>query len=148
MRLSKHFTLEELTKSHIAQRYGIANVPSPEHIENLRNLCFHILEPVRKHYNKPFSPSSGYRCVLLNRQIGSSDTSQHINGQAVDFELPGVSNLEIGLWLKNVLDFDQLILEFYKEGEPSSGWVHCSYVGEENRRKSGRYDGLTWSSLP
>ena len=148
MRLSKHFTLEELTKSQIAQRYRIDNAPGPRHVEDLRELCVHILEPVRKHYNKPFSPSSGYRCELLNKQIGSSDTSQHIKGQAVDFEVPGVSNMEIALWIKNALDFDQLILEFYKEGDPHSGWVHCSYVGKSNRGKSGKYDGRTWRNLP
>ena len=66
----------------------------------------------------------------------------------MDFEVPGVSNMEIALWIKNALDFDQLILEFYKEGEPSSGWVHCSYVGKSNRGKSGKYDGRTWRNLP
>ena len=147
MRLSEHFTLEEMTKSQVARRYRIDNVPGAKQIENLKKLCIHILEPVRKYYNRPISPSSGFRCVLLNRQIGSSDTSQHITGQAVDFEVPGVLNRETALWIKDELDFDQLILEFHKEGDPYSGWVHCSYVGQSNRNKSGKYDGRTWADL-
>lgn len=147
MKLSEHFTLEELTKSQVARRYRIDNIPSLGEVENLKKLCLHILEPVRKYYNKPISPSSGFRCVLLNRQIGSSDTSQHITGQAVDFEVPGVLNRETALWIKDELDFDQLILEFHKEGDPYSGWVHCSYVGQSNRNKSGKYDGRTWADL-
>ncbi|PZC48508.1 MAG: Uncharacterized conserved protein YcbK, DUF882 family [Chloroflexi bacterium] len=147
MKLSEHFTLEEFTKSQVAKRYRIDNIPSPGGVENLKKLCLHILEPVRKYYNRPISPSSGFRCVLLNRQIGSSDTSQHITGQAVDFEVPGVSNKDTALWIKDELDFDELILEFYKEGEPHSGWVHCSYVGQSNRKKSRKYDGRTWSNL-
>ena len=147
MKLSEHFTLEEMTKSQVARRYRIDNVPGAKQIENLKKLCIHILEPVRKYYNRPISPSSGFRCVLLNRQIGSSDTSQHITGQAVDFEVPGVLNRETALWIKDELDFDQLILEFHKEGDPYSGWVHCSYVGQSNRNKSGKYDGRTWADL-
>ena len=148
MKLSEHFTLEELTKSQVARRYRIDNIPSLGEVENLKKLCLPILEPGSKYYNRPISPSSGFRCVLLNRQIGSSDTSQHITGQAVDFEVPGVSNKDTALWIKNELDFDELILEFYKEGEPHSGWVHCSYVGQSNRKKSRKYDGRTWSNLP
>ena len=147
MRLSEHFTLEEMTKSQVARRYRIHNVPDLIEVQNLKKLCLHILEPVRKYYNRPISPSSGFRCVLLNRQIGSSDTSQHITGQAVDFEVPGVSNRETALWIKDELDFDQLILEFYKEGDPHSGWVHCSYVGKSNRKTSGQYNGRTWADL-
>ena len=147
MKLSEHFTLEEMTKSQVARRYRIHNVPDLNEVQNLKKLCLHILEPVRKHYNRPISPSSGFRCVLLNRQIGSSDTSQHITGQAVDFEVPGVSNRETALWIKDELDFDQLILEFYKEGDPHSGWVHCSYVGKSNRKKAGQYNGRTWTNL-
>ena len=118
MKLSKHFSLWELTKSHTAERKRIKNKPDKECTKNLKVLCEKILEPVREHYGKPITPSSGYRCVSLNREIGSSDKSQHVKGQAVDFEVPGISNMELAQWIMANLDYDQLILEFYKTGKP------------------------------
>ena len=103
---------------------------------------------MREHYGIPFAPNSGFRCLDLNRAIGSSDKSQHVTGQAVDFEIPGVDNKDVALWVMDNCDFDQLILEFYKEGEPTSGWVHCSYVIERDNRKSARvFDGKNWTDL-
>ena len=148
MKLSEHFSLSELTKSSTAERKGISNEPDEEAIENLILVCDQILEPVRNHYGKPFVPNSGFRCLELNRAIGSSDKSQHVTGQAVDFEVPGEDNKDVALWVVENCTFDQLILEFYKEGEPTSGWVHCSYVIERENRKSARvYDGKNWTSL-
>jgi zinc D-Ala-D-Ala carboxypeptidase len=107
-----------------------------------------ILEPVRNHYDTPFVPNSGFRCLELNRAIGSSDTSQHTTGEAVDFEVPGVPNKDLALWVKDNCKFDQLILEFYKDDDPASGWVHCSYVIDGDNRHSARiFDGKTWSDL-
>ena len=148
MKLSDHFSLSELTKSDTAVRKGIPNVPKDEEVENLIMVCSEILEPVREQYGIPFIPNSGYRCLELNRAIGSSDRSQHVQGKAVDFEIPGVDNKEVALWVKENCDFDQLILEFYKEGEPTSGWVHCSYDVDKEDRKSARiFDGKTWFDL-
>ena len=148
MKLSKHFSLSELTKSSTAERKGIANEPDEDAVENLLVRCSEILEPVREHYGIPFAPNSGFRCLDLNRAIGSSDKSQHVTGQAVDFEIPGVDNKDVALWVMDNCDFDQLILEFYKEGEPTSGWVHCSYVIERDNRKSARvFDGKNWTDL-
>lgn len=136
-RLSDHFTLEELCKSQTAERKGIDNMPKePEGaliIENLTRVCERILEPVRAHYGFPLSPSSGYRCLALNRAIGSRDTSQHVKGEAVDFEVPGVANPDLAQWIEANLDFDQVILEFYTPGDPHSGWVHCSVAADANR---------------
>jgi hypothetical protein len=70
-----------------------------------------------------------------------------VTGQAADFEIPTISNKDIAHWIRDSLDYDQLLLEFYKEGDPSSGWVHCSYVGFENRKQAKTFDGSTWSSL-
>ena len=146
--LSKHFSLSELTKSDTAIRKGIDNTPNDQEVENLILLCNEILEPVREHYGIPFAPNSGFRCLDLNRAIGSSDKSQHVYGKAVDFEIPGLDNKEVALWVMENCDFDQLILEFYKEGEPSSGWVHCSYDVDKEHRKSARiFDGRTWTAL-
>ena len=148
MKLSEHFSLSELTKSSTAERKGLSNEPDAEAIENLILVCDQILEPVRNHYGKPFVPNSGFRCLELNRAIGSSDKSQHVTGQAVDFEVPGEDNKDVALWVVENCTFDQLILEFYKEGEPTSGWVHCSYVIERENRKSARvFDGKNWTSL-
>ena len=148
MMLSKHFSLAELTKSSTATRRGIDNDPDSTARENLIVLCSEILEPVREHYGVPFVPNSGFRCLELNRAICSSDSSQHVTGNAVDFEVPGVDNKEVALWVKENCDFDQLILEFYKEGEPTSGWVHCSYDVDKDHRKSARvFDGKSWTDL-
>ena len=148
MQLSDHFTLSELTKSSTAERRGIANEPGSTEIENLITVCDQLLEPVRNHYGIPFAPNSGFRGLELNRAIGSSDTSQHVKGEAVDFEVPGIANKDVALWVMENCEFDQLILEFYKEGIPDSGWVHCSYTLDRDNRKSARvFDGKTWSSL-
>jgi len=148
MQLSEHFSLAELTKSSTAARMGINNEPRATVIEKLVLVCENILEPVRNHYGVPFSPNSGFRCLALNREIGSSDKSQHVAGEAVDFEVLGVRNKETALWVRDNCDFDQIILEFYKEGEPHSGWVHCSYRSEQkNRRSAVAFDGKTWGSL-
>jgi zinc D-Ala-D-Ala carboxypeptidase len=148
MMLSAHFSLSELVRSETATRNGIDNTPGDTEIENLIVTCREILEPVREHYGIPFAPNSGYRCLALNRAIGSSDSSQHVTGNAVDFEIPGIDNKEAALWVMENCDFDQLILEFYKEGEPTSGWVHCSYDADKTHRKTARiFDGRTWTAL-
>ncbi len=148
MKLSEHFSLSEMTKSSTAERQGIANEPSESQIENLTLVCDNILEPVRNHYGIPFIPNSGFRCLELNRAIGSSDNSQHTMGKAVDFEVPGVSNKEVAIWVKDNCEFDQLILEFYKEGQPASGWVHCSYDVDKELRMTARvFDGSSWTDL-
>lgn len=137
-KLSTNFTLEELCKSQTAARRGIDNMPrEPEDeaiIENLTRVCERILQPVRDHFGVAFSPSSGYRCPELNEAIGSKDTSQHVKGEAVDFEVPGIANPELAAWIVENLEYDQVILEFYTPGEPNSGWVHCSVTGGANRR--------------
>ena len=149
MILTEHFTLEELTKSDTASRKGIENNPGAEAIRNLIMVSNMILARVREHYRTPFSPTSGFRGLELNREIGSSDKSQHVEGKAVDFEVPGIDNKDVALWVKENCSYDQLILEFYKEGNPHSGWVHCSYDIDKDpqRMKSNIFDGKAWSEL-
>lgn len=139
MRLSENFYLRELTKSQVAERKGISNEPGKEEIENLQALCKNVLQRVRNNYRVPITPSSGYRSPALNTAIGSSASSQHVTGQAVDFEVPWVDNKVLAHWIMENLIFDQLILEYYKEGDPNSGWVHVSYVepSARNRKKHG-----------
>ena len=145
MQLSGHFSLRELTVSQTALRKGIDNKPTPEHVENLTELAVQVLEPTRRHFGKPIAISSGYRSKELCLAIGSSENSQHAKGQAVDFEIGGVPNIKIAYWLQNNVDFDQLILEFYNPDDPSSGWVHCSYSKEENRKQSLLYNGKDYT---
>ena len=135
MQLSNNFSLKELTASQTAVRKGIDNTPGPEHQENLKSLCASILQPVRDHFNRVVSVSSGYRSPGLCTAIGSKITSQHAKGQAADFEIFGLSNKELADWINENLDYDQLILEYWKESDPNSGWVHCSYTNENNRKQ-------------
>ena len=136
MLLSKNFSLLELTKSQTAERRGIENKPTAEHIENMVALCENILQPVRDQYGS-FIVSSGYRCPELCIAIGSSKDSQHAKGQAADFEVAGISNYKLASWIEENLEFDQLILECFTGG--NTGWIHCSYV-PDGRRETLTYD--------
>lgn len=133
-KLSDHFTLAEASKSQVAVRKDINNTPPAALMPSLVRVATQILEPVRKHYHVPFSPSSWYRSPVLNAAVGSKPTSQHLTGRAVDFELPGVANIDLARWCAHNLTFDQLILEFYRDDDPTSGWVHCSIAMDERAR--------------
>ena len=135
MKLSENFSLLELTKSQTAERKGIDNTPSTEHQDNLKRLCESILQRVRDHFGRVVSVSSGYRSEELCLAIGSKITSQHAKGQAADFEIFGLSNQELANYIKENLDYDQLILEYWKKEDPNSGWVHCSYNVNVNRKQ-------------
>ena len=134
MKLTENFSLKELTSSQTAERKGIDNTPSTEHQENLKLLCTSILQPIRDHFSRVVSVSSGYRSEALCLAIGSKTTSQHAKGEAADFEIFGLSNKELADWINENLDYDQLILEYWKESDPNSGWVHCSYSEDNNRK--------------
>ena len=136
MKLSANFELAELIKSQVAERKGIPNNPSPDQIDNLKSLCINFLQPIRSEFDKPVIISSGFRSAELCIAIGSKPTSQHAEGKAADLEIPGVDNMELAMWIKNNLNFDQLILEFYKDGEPNSGWIHVSWNGDDNRNQT------------
>ena len=135
MQLTANFSLKELTASQTAERKGIDNTPSTEHQENLKKLCENVLQPVRDHFEQVVSVSSGYRSPELCTAIGSKSTSQHAKGEAADFEIFGVSNKELADWIHYNTNYDQLILEYWKESDPNSGWVHCSYSESNNRRQ-------------
>jgi len=148
-KLSPHFRLREFERSQIANRFDIDNTVKEKQIyNNLTLLCENVLEPIRRHYGVPFSPTSGYRCLELNRRLGSSDKSQHVKGQAADIELSIVVNYELGIWIRDNLDYDTVLLEFYKKDVPSSGWVHVSYISKENNRKRAlKFDGKEYTTL-
>ena len=135
MKLSKNFSLRELLKSDMGERLGIDNTPeSPEIYVNLTALACCVLQPVRTEWGRT-KINSGLRVLELNRAIGSGDNSQHVVGQAADFEATKASNYGLACWVRDNLDFDQLILEFYVKGDPESGWVHCSYRADGENRK-------------
>tara|TARA_E500000305_G_scaffold101421_1_gene94988 strand:- start:191 stop:649 length:459 start_codon:yes stop_codon:yes gene_type:complete len=129
MKLSPNFTLDELCKSQTAERKGIPNLPNTDEIEALELLCENILQPIRDNFG-PFLVSSGFRSAELCVAIGSKITSQHCctDGKcaAADFEVAGTDNYELSEWIRDNLDFDQLILECYRGG--NTGWVHCSWA--------------------
>ena len=138
MKLTANITLDELTKSQTAERKGINNNPSPEQIENLKALAVNVLQTIIYKFDKPLIISSGFRCAELCIEIGSSVNSQHVaddEAAAADFEIPGVDNRELARWIRDNLEVDQGILEFYKDGEPTSGWIHCSYSRNKNRQQ-------------
>ena len=137
MNLSANFSLKELTKSDTATRLGIDNTPDEETIDNLKTLCDKVLQPVRDHFGKSVKISSGYRSPELNSSpaVGGSKTSDHCKGMAVDFEIEGLSNPEVATWIMENLTYSQLILEFYVQGQPNSGWIHCSYNPNDLRKQ-------------
>ena len=132
--LSKNFTLDEFEFSSTAQRKGIDNSLPQDLLPAASRVATHIMQPVRDKYEIAFSPTSGYRCIDLNRMIGSKDSSQHVKAEAVDFTVPGLPNLYLAQWIKDNLNFDQLILEFWDEEKPNKGWVHCSYKSSSENR--------------
>jgi len=146
MNLTKNFTLEEMTKSETALRHGMDNTPGENEIGNLKLLCEKVLQPVRDHFGKGVKVNSGFRHPDVNAKVGGSRTSDHTRGQACDIEIPGVPNAELAEWIRDNLEYRQLILEFYTPGVPDSGWVHVSYVAEDNKKEvltATRKDGKT-----
>ena len=135
MKLSKNFTVAEYIKSQTATRHEIDNSLSEEHLENAKKLFANVVQPKREKFGITII-TSGYRSPDLNAKIGGSSKSQHCKGQAVDLECLKESNADVAMWIENNLDFDQLILEFYTPGEPSSGWIHVSYNEDGKNRKS------------
>tara|TARA_R110000851_G_scaffold123761_1_gene253657 strand:+ start:350 stop:805 length:456 start_codon:yes stop_codon:yes gene_type:complete len=125
MKLSANFSLNEVTKSETATRNGISNTASQEVIEKLQALVNNVLQPLRTKFG-PVIVTSGYRSPEVNKSVGGSATSHHCFGYAADFQVLGMDNRELAMYIRDNLKYTQLILEFYN-GEPESGWVHCSY---------------------
>jgi hypothetical protein len=129
-----------MTKSQTGSRKGIDNTPGQKEIENLKQLCENVLEKIRIHFGRPLNVNSGYRGPALNKAIGGAKNSQHMTGQAADIEIAGMDNKILFCWIKDNMEFDQLILEYYKEGIPDSGWVHVSWNSQGNRKQVLRID--------
>ena len=135
MRISKNFTLNELTKSSTGERLGIDNsVKDHQTLVNLCALTHNVLQKVREAHGRT-TVNSSFRCLDLNRAIKSSDKSQHVKGEAADIECPALDNLKLAKWIASNVDFDMVLLEFYTQGIPDSGWVHVSYKADGNNRE-------------
>lgn len=137
MKLSKHLSLAEVTRSETAKRLGISNEPTAEHLENFKLLAENVFEPIREHFKVPIHISSGYRSKALNTAIKGSLSSQHCTGEAIDIDMDGsgngVTNTMVFDFIKDNLDFDQMIWEFGNSNKPD--WVHVSYKANGKQRK-------------
>lgn len=133
MKLTTNLSLAEVTYSATALRKGIANEPTVNHLINLKAVAENIFQPCRNHFGKPLRVTSGYRSKELNKAIGGSNNSQHSKGEALDMQsTEGYTNRDLFMFIKDHLEFDQLIGEFPDDmGE--FAWVHCSYKTEGNR---------------
>ena len=135
MNLSAHFTLEEMVASSTAKAKKIDNTPTQEVINNLKELCVNVLEPLRVALGKPISVTSGFRCAKLNKAIGGASNSQHQTGQAADIQVKGMTPKQVcdkidELVRKGIIKgYDQLIEEY-----GATGWCHVSYVHNPNRK--------------
>jgi hypothetical protein len=129
----REVSLKELLFSETATRLGIDNTPTDQILINLQTLIYEVITPIINQFGD-IKITSGYRSPELCKAIGSSTTSQHTLGQAIDCEVLGVPNKELADWVVNHLEFDQCILEFWKPEETNSGWVHISYNKGNNRK--------------
>lgn len=136
MKLSDNLSLAEATRSATALRHGIANTPTVTHLINLKEVANNIFQPCREHFGMPLAVTSGYRSEALNDLIGGgAKRSQHSKGEALDLDAQvygGFTNRELFLYIKDHLEFDQLIGEF-PDNVGEFAWVHCSYKAEGNR---------------
>ena len=136
MRISKHISYKEATQSQTATRKGISNDPDAYQLQNMQLLAEKVFEPIREHFGVPIAINSFFRSQKLNKAIGGASGSQHTQGRAIDIDdtLGVVSNKQMFEYIKNHLDFDQLIWEFGDNNNPA--WVHISYVSPtENRNR-------------
>ena len=146
-KISKHISFKEATESYTAKRKGIENIPNDYQLTNMVGVAENVFEPLRKWVGGPIKINSFFRSVDLNKAIGGSSKSQHCEGRAIDIDdvYEHKTNAEMFDYIKNNLDFDQLIWEFGTEQNPD--WVHVSYVSaDENRRrclKAERINGKT-----
>lgn len=137
MKISNYVSLAEVTRSDTAKRRGIDNTPQGQHLENLKVICEEVFDKVREYFGVPIFISSGYRSAALNKAIGGSATSDHNLGRALDLDQDGhgngVTNADVFNYIKNNLEFDQLIWEFGTSKNPD--WVHVGYRKGANRKQ-------------
>ena len=133
--ISEHISYKEGTYSATATRREIDNTPNNEQLDNMEIIAEKVFEPLREWVGGPIKINSFFRCPKLNKAIGGSSKSQHCHGQAIDIDdtFGVVANSEMYHYIKDNLDFDQLIWEFGDDDNPN--WVHVSYVSEDSNRR-------------
>jgi len=132
--ISEHISYKEGTYSNTATRRGIDNTPNDEQLANMELIADNVFEPLRTYVGGPIKINSFFRCPELNTAIGGSSKSQHCKGQAIDIDdtFGRMTNAEMFHWIKEYLEFDQMIWEFGDDDNPN--WVHISYVSLEDNR--------------
>ena len=132
--ISEHVSYNEGVRSNTALRLGINNTPDDLTIQNMETTAEKIFEPLRIWVDGPIKVNSFFRCLKLNTAIGGAKSSQHMKGQAMDIDdtFGHATNAEMYHWIKENLDFDQLIWEFGNDDNPN--WLHVSYVSPEKNR--------------
>ncbi len=134
-----YFKISELIKSDTAIKYNINNMPTIQHLDNLLNVIYYVLQPIREHFKKPIIVTGGYRSYALWKKLENlgrkpAKNSQHLYGQAVDFVVSGVNTKEVFNWIKNSgLVYDQMLYEYDSDGNI---WIHISYKAEGNRKQA------------
>jgi len=134
--ISKHISNKESVYSRTALRLDIDNTPTQEHKNNMVKLAEEVFEPLRAYVGGPVKINSFYRSPDLNKAIGGSSKSQHCHGQAIDIDdtYGRMTNAEMFQFIRENLDYDQMIWEFGNDDNPD--WVHVSYVSpKENRQR-------------
>ena len=132
IKLSKHFSLEEMCRSNTARVRGLPNVPNAEQVKNLKHLCENVLQPLRDHLGKPVVINSGFRSQAVNMAVGGANNSQHMKGEAADIKCKDFPYAkQIYAWIMDNLKFDQVILE--RKG--NAVWVHVSYRANGKNRQ-------------
>ena len=132
--ISEHISYKEGVYSNTAIRRGIDNTPNDEQLTNMELVADEVFEPLRTYVGGPIKINSFFRCPELNTAIGGSSKSQHCKGQAIDIDdtFGRMTNAEMYHWIKDHLEFDQMIWEFGDDDNPN--WVHVSYVSKEDNR--------------
>lgn len=133
-KISEHISYKEAVRSDTADRLNIINIPGETELDNMSTISEKIFEPLRSHVGGPIRINSFFRSVELNKAIGGSSTSQHCKGQAFDLDdsYGCMTNAEMYKFVKDNLDFDQMIWEFGDDENPN--WIHISYISQEKNR--------------
>jgi hypothetical protein len=142
--IAPHFRFAEVIHTSVR---GVDNTPGDLETENLIAVVGHIAQPARTHFDRPVVVTSGYRSPAVNAAVGGSKTSQHKDGEALDFKVVGVDHFTVARWIARGLVFDQLILEFVGD-DGFTGWIHCSYTRHRRNRmqmlRAGSSGGRVW----